>query len=126
MLDEIYLCFQRGKYYYAIEDSMVFRILPAIKPYQLPIKETSIKGIVLVEENVTAIVDIENTDESTYYIILKVNNQYLGICADEIIGNKIIKDFEWIHQENTRFPFYYEEEGLKISHLNLELLRERI
>lgn len=120
MLKDTYLWFQCGLHYYAIEENKIDKILMATPFFELPVKDELIKGVLLVEEKIVAIIDIEETKDPRYYIILNINEQYLGVCADEVFGYKVIQDFKWLSQDDSKFPFYYEDKDLKIMHLHFE------
>lgn len=124
MIDETYFCFQHGNCIYAVDSYLIAKIMRATNIYQLPIKEEQIKGVTVVDDKIAVIMEIDEDYEGDYFIILNINEQYFGICADTIIGEKKIRDFEWIAQENLRFPFYYKDNETRILHLNLELLKK--
>lgn len=123
MIDETYFCFLQGNYYYAVDSYLIFQIIKATEINQLPIKEEWIKGVILVDEKIAVIMEIDANHDGGYFVILNINEQYFGISADKIIGEMKIHDFEWIAQEDSKFPFYYDNETIRVYHLNLELLK---
>lgn len=122
MTDDTYFCFQQGNYYYAVDSYLIFKIIKATEINQLPIKEEWIKGVILVDEKIAVIMEVDAHHDGDYFVILNINEQYFGISADKIIGEIKIPDFEWVAQEDLKFPFYYDNEKIRIYHLNLELL----
>lgn len=120
MLEDTYLWFQCGLNHYIIEESKIDKILVATPFFELPAKDELIKGVLFFEEKIVAIIDIEETKDARYYIILNINGQYFGVRAHEIFGYRVIQDFEWVFQTDLKFPFYYEDKGLKILYLHFE------
>lgn len=126
MLNETYLCFQRGQEYYAIDENKIVKILFSEDIFELPIKEESVKGLVVVDDKLVGIVEIGAGDIGGYYIIIDLEGQYVGICADEIIGNQVIQDDDWISQEEEEYPFRYQDEEKNILYITTELIKRRL
>lgn len=130
-MKETYLHFQQGEHHYAMENNNILRILPATDLWELPIKEPFIKGIVLVDEHLTAIIDTEEilfqqpTNSTAYYIIVEAQKEYLGLCAEHIYGTIAIKEQAWCLEENGSLPFSCNIHDQKIYHLQLEDLDRR-
>ena len=125
MLNETYLCFQRRESYYAIDESKVIRILFSKNIYELPVKEDAIKGVVILDDQLVGIVDIESSDHEKYYIVIDIEGEYIGICADEILGYQEIPDDNWISQEDEEYPFCYQDGDMNILYMMPELVKRR-
>lgn len=127
-MDNNYLCFSTGEHYFVIENDKVIKILPQTKLYQLPLKERKIKGFLLVDQHLMALIDIEKfwpddySCKEEYYIVIEIDGEYLGICANRIFDNRLIDDRDWKCQDNNKFPLYYKEGEIKIYYLDIEML----
>lgn len=126
MLNETYLCFQRGQKYYALDANKIVKIVCAKDIFELPAKEEFVKGIIVINDKLVGIVDIEESDTERYYIVMDIEGQYVGICADEIIGNQAISDADWISQEEEEYPFYYHIEDKDILYITSEFMKRRL
>lgn len=126
MMDETYLYFRCGQVYYAVDYYRVLKILPAQDLYQLPIAEPYIKGVLKIEEKILAVFDLQQEDHENYYMILQFDDECLGICADEIMGRKVIKDDIWIVQDQQEEIYSYQEDNQNIYLLNLNLIKRRL
>lgn len=127
MAQSSYLCFYKGKHCYAIENSDILRILPAQPLYQLPLSLPAVKGMMLLDDTLAAVVDItqavfpeEERKPDNYYIFLHVNQEVLGISADRMEGILKIEDESWNTCELPFLPFVKETEENSIYLIHLK------
>ena len=78
MMEDTYVCFHHGGYDYAIEEYKVLRILAHTSLWDLPVHQDRIKGMMLVEDRLVAVIDIEQLlfqtpcSHTAYDIIIEI------------------------------------------------------
>lgn len=130
-MDTAYLCFRIHEHRYAIENQSILRILSSIKLFPLPLEETGIKGLVMLEDQLIGILDLEEwlwnkkTIQASFMIFLTAGTHTFGICAQEIEGLKRIDEHEWIENNRTDLPFYCKQGEEQIFLIDLLQLQGR-
>lgn len=130
-MDTAYLCFRIHEHRYAIENRSILRLLSNIALFPLPIDEKGIRGLTMMEDQLIAILDLEEwlwgkqSEHAPLTIFLEAGTHTFGICAEEIEGIKRIDEHEWIENERTDLPFYYKQEDESIFLIDLLQLQGR-
>ncbi len=126
MSHEAYLVFYQGTHGYAIENSRVVRNLTAGHIYKLPIKETMVRGLLQVDEQLAAVVDVEaflfhrEPLQERYIIVLKHQGEYVGVCAADIAGIQELDEERWQPSTCKKLPYSIKDGDRELYHLQLD------